>query len=163
MPNKPCYFISMSEKILLLGKKSYKKLIFIWSGILAFILNLFGCDLTEPLGYSPPFFVDFEATGTVLDSVTLLPVKGVEVSVHRVHEEQYVNESNSANSDITDENGDFELDADGITIQEFIVYFHDTDPEADGNYADKYVKIEIPMDRANHIVDLETELSKVDE
>jgi putative lipoprotein (rSAM/lipoprotein system) len=157
----------MSEKIIILGKKSINKMVFIWSGVLAFILNILGCgsgsELISPSYYSPLFLGDFNAKGTAIDEVTLLPVKGIEVSVHLTNEEEYIHDLSPISSDITDENGEYELNVDNIDIGEFIVYFHDSDTDIDGNYADKIIKIEMPIGQDNYSVDLETELSEIDE
>lgn len=154
----------MAEKIVLLGKKGFKRILLVWSGILAFILNLLGCEQVEPAYYAPPFFGDFKATGTVTDVNTNLPVKGIEVSVHMIDDEAYIDDSNEVGSDITDENGEFELDVTNVDVKNFIVYFHDIDPEADGNYSEKVTIITMPDDvEDTHTEILNTELSEVNE
>lgn len=154
----------MAEKIRVLGKRSLARVLFIWSGILSFILNLFGCaDVWEPAAYAPPFFGDFTGTGSVVNEETLLPVKGIRVSVHMFGEESEVNHENYIVSDITDENGEYDLRVEYMDVRDFILYFYDIDPDADGNYHEKKVKLEMPLNEENYTVDLETKLNEVDE
>lgn len=157
-----CYIV-MAEKIARLGKRSLKTVLFIWSGILTFILNLLGCEHYEPVYYAPLFYGDFKATGTAIDKDSRLPVKGIKVSVHLVDDVTVVQDVTPVSTDITDDNGNYELNVENVDVKEFIVYFHDTDPDSDGNYSDEFKKVEMPEGQETYLLDFDPELSEVDE